>query len=115
MDLMCRYSGVKAIASTRRPHAYPLEWQNSMNMASFLLLKSLLVIKKLKLHGKKSDITDRYYFPSMPAIFNEVWSIGSKRPLRKGRKANYALVTREEKEASDKSSPYAKAAQTPQK
>ena len=114
MNLICRYSGIKAIANNKR-YGYAPQWQNSMSIAAFLLLQSLYYIKKLKLHGKKSDITDRYYISSMPAIFNEVWSIGSKRPLRKGRKANYALVTREEKEASDKSSPYAKAAQTPQK
>lgn len=109
MTLMCRYSGVKA---TRVRDGY---WINSMNIASHLLLRSLYSIKKLKLHGKKSDINDLYNFSSLPTIFNEVWNIGSKRPLRKGRRANYALVTREEKEASDKSSPYAKAAQASQK
>lgn len=112
MTLICRYSGVKAIAPHARYGYSPL-WQNSISIAAFLLFQSLFAIKKLKLHGKKSDITNRYYISSMPAIFNEVWSIGSKRPLRKGRKANYALVTRKEKEASDKSSPYAKATQTP--
>jgi hypothetical protein len=109
MTLICRYSGVKAQLT------YNEKYQNSMSIAADLLLKSLFLIKKLKLHEKKSDITNRYYLSSMPSIFNEVWNIGSKRPLRKGRKANYALVTREEKEASDQSSPYAKASKTPQK
>jgi len=107
----CRYSGVQAITNNSR-YTLQIRWQNSMTIASYLLLKSLYSIKKLKLHGKKSDITDRYYFSSMPSIFNKVWNIGSKRPLRKGRRANYALVTREEKEASDKSSPYAQTSKT---
>jgi hypothetical protein len=109
MTLMCRYSGVKARKGSTD------EYQNSMWIASRCLLLYLHSVRKLKLHGKKSDITDRYYFSSMPSIFNEVWNIGSKRPLRKGRKANYALVTREKKEASDQNSPYAKAYKAPQK
>jgi len=118
MKLVCRYSGVEARTRDLRGVAYTSDnhrWQNSIYIASFTLLQYLIFIRKLKLHGKKSDITDRYYFSSLPSIFNEVWNIGSRRPLRRGRKANYALVTREEKEASDQSSPYAKASKTPQK